>query len=496
MRCTAARSMRSLSLAVRGLLPATHRCDPSCVPIMLKGVRYLLTTLLAVALTACGSPPPPAAALPEDLPASLQKFISPLHGAVQRQPDSYRHRITLARSYAVHSHWDQAVAEFQAATQLDPDQPLPWFHWALAEQQRGANEEATQLFVQTAERFPQFAPNLDRLGAWELDSGELDAADHRFTELRRLLPSHPNGHLGGAQVKLALKQLPEALRHAESALAMAPNDRHAHYVYGLVQRAMGDLERAQIHLQRGAGAQRSFIPDAWQEDNWRLAHTPTAAIAYARLASAAGKLDQALELAQRVLSWDSANLDALNIVAVVHIARNQPRDACLTLAPTLQTDPRHLDSRLNLASCYGAMGSTGAALQHADIALEIQANSAKAHHLKAKALLGSRRSTDLDAAIESLEQSLQLAPYDADAQRDLAFAKLNKGDLDAAQTLFKAIAVADPKAPWGPLGLGEVAIRQGQVAQARSELAKAKAVAPDHPGVSSLQSRIDALTQQ
>ncbi len=464
---------------------------PSRTPLL----RLAISAFIWLLLTACGQAPAPVLPLPDGMPESLQQYVSGLHKSATADPSDYRKQTELARTYAAHEFWDHAISGFQAATVIDPSKPQPWFHWALAEQRRGDADRAAGLHERIAEDFPRYPPNLDRLGNLRLKRGDLGGAEDAYATLVEITPNHPNGHIGLAQVRLAEKNFESAASAARHALSSAPSDRRAHYALGLAYRGQGKTELARSSLARGAGSVPSFVVDRWETETWRLAHTPAVALEYARRAAAESQFQRATNLAQKVLSWEPENIDALNVLAVAQIAQNQPREACLALAPALAHDSQHLDTRLNLASCYGAMGNSQAALSHANLAIEIQPNSARAHHLRAKALMGGSGTSNLDEAMSSLQRSLVLDPYEEGAERELAFLKLNAGQLDQAQQLFEGLTVSDPNAPWGHLGLSEVAFRQGNTALVRKELAKARKIAPTHPGVASLQSRLSAIEQ-
>lgn len=464
-------------------------------PSSLRKIALTLAGIALLGLSSCkqASTPVTIPTPPPGLEQPLSGYLNGLYALANSEPRDYQQLTMLGRAYEAHELWDQAAQTYRAAIALDPGPAPPWFHLALVERERGNDQDAIDLHEQVADQSPNFVANLDRVGNERLQRGQLKEAEAAFATIIKLAPSMPQGHIGLAQVRLAEKNFSEAARLSQTAMQHSGQNRLALYTLGLAMRGIGSTEQARVLLIRGAGAQTDFITDSWQDESWRLVHSPQAAVAAARIAIAQSQPQRAIELAEKAIQWQRQTIDAYNIIAVAQLMLGKPSEACDALAPALSFAPDHLETHLNLASCFGALGKLETAMQHAERAIALAPMSARGYHLKAKVLMGSSGTSNLAQAIANLEKTLELDPGESVAERELGFLQLNAGNLNAAQQVFERITQNEPGAPWGQLGLAEVALRNRDTESVRQHLAQARAIDPSHPGLASLQARLQAL---
>lgn len=107
-------------------------------------------------------------------------------------------------------HLDQAIVEFQKATQLQPD---------------------------------NFSAHLNLANSL-LDKGRLDDALAEFQTALQLRPESAKAHNDFGVALKAMEDLTGAIMEFRRALRLQPNDAHAHNNLGVALKAMGDLEGA------------------------------------------------------------------------------------------------------------------------------------------------------------------------------------------------------------------------------------------------------------
>jgi tetratricopeptide (TPR) repeat protein len=128
------------------------------------------------------------------------------------------------------------------------------------------------------------------------------------------------------------------------------------------------------------------------------------------------------------------------------------RKAYWELQETVRLDPENIDARLALGQflLLGADEEFGQAIEQAEAILEREPERWEAVLIRARALESLKR---LDEAQADYEKGVELAPDNADVLRTLAGFLTRKGDLAAAEPLFRQLVEKDPSSQsWFQLG--------------------------------------------
>lgn len=187
--------------------------------------------------------------------------------------------------------FDEAIAAFAAALELDPDSATAHYDLGVTYDRLGRGEEAVAAYERSLELQPeglQAAQALNNLGAMAQDAGDLERAGTLFERAVDTAPRHLESLYNLAQIRASRGELDEAIALLERAAELQPNHQ-------IVNLALG---RAYLAVGRGEDAYRSFLlvrrlaPESWE-----------AALGLAALHAGAGQdgearrlLDEALRL--------------------------------------------------------------------------------------------------------------------------------------------------------------------------------------------------------
>lgn len=221
-------------------------------------------------------------------------------------------------------------------------------------------------------------------------AGRLAEAEEAYARLLRLAPAHP-----------------EALR-----------------LRGILARERGDTESSARWL-REASAAAAGDADAPAE----------LGLSYL----AAGCLNLADRAFRQALQRDPSSIKARANLGALCLYRGHLHEAIQCYRQVLASDPEDLETRCNLANALTEAGRGQEALSVLDEAGEAAARSPLLLAVRGAVLVGMEQYA---AAAEVLERALVLQPADDMALINLAYARQQLGDTDAALTvLLRAVAV-------------------------------------------------------
>jgi tetratricopeptide (TPR) repeat protein len=142
---------------------------------------------------------------------------------------------------------------------------------------------------------------------------------------------------------------------------------------------------------------------------------------------------------------------------------------------------------VNLAGAHLATGDLEGALGAADRAVALAPGIAQAQGTRGLVLSRLGRHAE---ALAALELAVETDPTRSTLQADLARAYLEAERPREALAACLRLSDLAPSALAGPLCAGEALLRLGRAEEARAELARARALAPQHPDVRELARRI------
>jgi cellulose synthase operon protein C len=282
------------------------------------------------------------------------KASETLNDAASKVEENVEMRRMLGQSELVRGRFDSAVHEFKRATEIDPDNLDAQFGLASAYRRTNELDKARALLDAIAKRDVQFAGLALERGLLLEAQGKFDEAvkAYRAAHLKDPGDTALNLRLGAAQVEAG--QLDDAEMTLQSVMREMPNSAEAEYFSG------------RLALARGRG------PDALTHFDRALSLDGTQALYHLYAARAAldmGNLGRTLDEAEATLSRDASVGDAFWVRGIVRLRSGAVRDALKDAKRALDLNPLRHDAYALMAECYDELRQLGPAAQSFRIAL-------------------------------------------------------------------------------------------------------------------------------
>ena len=285
----------------------------------------------------------------------------------------------------------------------------------------------------------------DTLGAIARD---LEANRYReaLAKAGRRVRESPDDALAWTYVGMANVRLGEAdaaLEAFECAIALDPRDPRPFFDAALLYASRNDLEKALDRYQRGLAIE---------------GRNETAQFNYGRLLLLKGRREDAEKAFRRTLEINPRDAGARVELSRLALARNDFAGAVDSARQAAEISPGSLEANLALAEAYISAGENVQAMEHLEKLLPRFNKSAAFHYTLG---IAQYRSKQFHPAVASFRQAVELDPRLDLAQFLLASALLGTGDLDGAETGFKAAIAIRPDQPLYRNYLARVYERRG-----------------------------------
>jgi len=321
-------------------------------------------------------------------------------------------------------------------------------------------------WAQAAERAPQ-----DATAQFLAVAAQPGAEDrwNGFRDLSLQLPRSALPWVGMARTYLAWKTWDQAERAIASALDRDPG-------CWLAVRARGELDEA-----RGK-------PEAAQADYLAVLkadpHNPEAHFGLARLARARGDLDEAHDHAAAALDEARSIPGAWALLGDIALAIGEPGAAIDFWKGAVAQAPADRDARVSLARLLSAQGQAAAAVEEWQAAVDLKEEP------EALAALAdaARAAGDGPAEQQALERLARMKPT-ADQWRRVAAVRMAARDWASAERAYRRLLDAKPHDEEANLGLGRIALAQGDSVKAVEALRAAGA--PGREELAALERRLN-----
>ena len=431
-------------------------------------------------------------------PRQALALVQPL---VARQPALTEASVVLAEALAQEGELAPALQRLAAAERLDPKSPEPPLLTGRIDEWLGQFPAAERAVARSLERMPPSEPITHRVTALialtesRLALGDIDGAAKSQAALAKLEPQAPETMLLDARLKLARKDLVGGTTELERVVANDPDFVQARMALGAAQLQQGDLQQAQQQLQRVIAA----TPDNLEarkllaQAQLKLGE-PGSALSVLTPALGAPRLDPQLLSLFNLAARRSGHSEAL-LEAMQREQREHPTDAAIALnlaavylstghAPQalslLEKTPDNGDLRRDklLISALLAVRGPHAAAQQVDALIAAHPRDPGVLDLAAS-YAASRN--HLDRARTLLRQALSLDPHDLTSLIDLAHVEEAEGDAAAAERRLSAALAAHPDVLAVRLALANALMQTHALARARTVLQGAQhaATSPD-----------------
>ena len=283
----------------------------------------------------------------------LDRMKDSLQQAEARNPDlSQVHRLEGYRNYAAGSY-ERAVAEFELAIELLPQDPTAYIWLGKACEDSGRYDEALRAFKKAVEVEPKYVRTYQNLGAFYYQRSEFSNAVMYYKKALELAPQEPNVHWNLAQAYLDLGRFAEAegeLRHSigiqetlsainslGATLMYEGNDREAIYWFSRALR---------LNAQPGAAVRR-YVPLMYLGIAYRRLGQPVDS----RLAYRHG-----LEMAEAEVAHNPRDGYVHGFLGYFSAVRGDGPRAESEIAQALSLMPKDSDTRWRAVLTYEALG--------------------------------------------------------------------------------------------------------------------------------------------
>ena len=346
---------------------------------------------------------------------------------------------TLGQMYHAYEIFDAAEACYKNATRVKPDD-FRWLHFlGYLHQQTGRLEEAVDFYDAALKARPDDHVVTVYLGDVYLRLNRRTEARLQFQAALDRFPAAALSRLG--ELALVEGRFKEAIRNFESALERVPQATRIHYSLAMAYRGLGQLERAQTHLQQvGPGDIRP--------------------------------VDPLVESLQDLLRGERA----LAIRGRLAYQGEQYKDAADAFAKAVEAAPTSATARVNLGSALSRLGDTEGAIRELRTALRFDPQNVGAHLNLGMLLAGEGRHAD---AVDHLRIVVDQTPENVDATRVLARSLMKLERTDEAIAVLRQITSSDPGDEGTLLSLSILLSERARFADARDLLDRANRLFPN-----------------
>ena len=306
---------------------------------------------------------------------------------------------------------------------------------------KGPVASAAASFERALELRPADVPTLIALGEVHLSQGRSDEAEPLFSKALALQPKLVPALFGIGRVALARKDYAAAVRVLEECLTLDPRATATHYPLGMAYRGLGDVKRAQAHLeQRGDVTIRPVDPLMDELDG--ILESPRA---------------YDLRGGRLLETGDWAN-------------------AATQFRKGLELDPSNPALRLRLGTALVQLGDFQGAREQFERVLQVSPTYAKAHHsLGILAEAGGRHAE----ALERLAAAVKYDPNDASSRVLFANLLRQQGRMPEALEQYDRARTLDPTRADATVGSARALASLGRYREARQRLVEATAAFPN-----------------
>jgi tetratricopeptide (TPR) repeat protein len=354
-----------------------------------------------------------------------------------------------------------AAACFENARRLDPQSFLWPYYLGVVRQAAGDFAGAAEGYEKALALRPEDPSTHLRLGEVLLARGDAAAESHF-----RAVLDDPDfaaaAHYGLGRDAAVRGKAARAVEHFEKVLDLQPAAGLVHHQLGMALRQLGRDEEAAVHLERKGSGEVTW-PDRLVDRVDALAISAGAFFGRGNRALVNGRFDEAAEQFRRAIETDPKLVDARRNLAAALRQRGDLDGSLEALRDAAGAAPDDVWVQLDLGNAYRAKGLTEQAVESYQRAVELAPDFASAHFNLANALIGLDRWSE---ARPHLEAALALDPRDGRARYLEAMACHRSGDSDAAIAKLRTLVADEPTLLTARQGLAAIFLETGSPARA------------------------------
>ncbi len=416
--------------------------------------------------------------------ADTAEHLEALLQSVRTVPTSGSIRGRLGMAYDINGLREAAIATYEQAASLDPDDfRWPYFQAHLVAED-GEYERALELLGRALATDAEYAPAWLWRGAWLLKSNRPQEAMDAYRQASDL-EAGPHASFGQARSLMAVGEFAEALAILEP-LAKTFDHPFVQRTYGEALRAVGRLGDARTAMAAGRAAESLVWPDERRDQ--RYVHIRGhASYMLAKELSAAGQTDEALAILQRLQTHHPEEhcgrdeefflaCNLMNSVSIAHDRAGRSAQSLATVERGLVLKPDFAGFHLTIANLLREQRDLETGLKHVERAIELNPSSGYAHEQRGRLLFGLQRYEDAQAAFES---ALQFEPGNRTTLFYLGLAQVELSDYDGAVESFRRVTEIESTFALGHVFLARSLAEVGRIDEARRAQDRAREFGAD-----------------
>jgi tetratricopeptide (TPR) repeat protein len=299
------------------------------------------------------------------------------------------------------------------------------------------------------------------------DADNFEAAITAYTRASALDPLAGDVPADLAALYLRQNKVQEAMTSAEQALKVAPGNREAHRVLGLVYAALAESGRDTGSRTSPGDTASENVTTAIHHLELAIAPAdgdadPNLRATLSRLYLTRGAFDSAIPLLTTLVKQEPQWQDGPLLLAEAYAGAGRTRDGIAWLKDRAADDPRLLPT---LADFYERDRRWREAVETYAKAVQLAPRNTDLATRYASALLNAGGHDQISKARDTLAAVVATRANDGRALYLLSQAERRLGNLEAAETIARRVIAQNTKSPWGYYALAE-ALEERQQYQA------------------------------
>ena len=309
------------------------------------------------------------------------------------------------------TYFDAAEACYVNAEVLLPsDRRWPYYLGHIYKA-KGPLAKAVTSFERALELEPSDVPTLVWLGETYLAQGQAEAGEPLFGKALAREPDSAAARFGAGRVALARGDHTTALKELEEALALNPRATAIHYPLAMAHRSLGNVGRAQSHLER-QGDLEPRPRDPLMRELDELLQSPEAYNVRGGRALDAGNWTAAAEYFRRGLELAPDDASLRHRLGTALFQLGDERGAEEQFERAVRTSPEHTRAQYSLGVLRVARGRHDEAIEHFMTALKYDPGYIQARSQLAGVLGRTGRA---DEALAEYTRVLEMDPTQQEA---------------------------------------------------------------------------------
>ena len=189
-----------------------------------------------------------SAALTDEEQGHYAESLAKLRRAEQTESHSRTIRFLVAGDYYHMKDYPHAVASYQSALELDPQNSMASYYLGVSQLATGNLAGAEHSFQRTLALDPASFESAYNLGVVYTREKQAEPAIQAFQRAVQILPNYADAHEALGELYLYQKRPQDAAHELERAVAIAPHMAKAHYQLAQAYEALGEHAKAQQEL--------------------------------------------------------------------------------------------------------------------------------------------------------------------------------------------------------------------------------------------------------